>query len=262
MTAVSVMPMSAGEADDMMPPPGTAIVRPLRHVRAVRAHHAQRFASPAEAAVSRSARAWSWALGESPVAPVTDRPTAAPPGRNEVVAEIAEADERRLRGDQEGRADAAATILRWLIGEDDHVPVRAENPGELVGGFGPIVRSRDQITDIVALASARRSSAAVRRRNLDTDPGDRLRAQQEADYVDGVIATLNWVLGKSDAPITHAPSRELARRNFKVEILYADDCILQAKDSWIAERLPSPSYSRGVKAIMSWLLGDSRTPPT
>jgi hypothetical protein len=54
-------------------------------------------------------------------------------------AEIAAADERRLRGDRENRADAAASILRWLIGADDHIPVRCENPGELVGGFGGVV---------------------------------------------------------------------------------------------------------------------------
>ena len=51
--------------------------------------------------------------------------TAVPPSRSDIEAEITAADERRLRGDQENRADAAATILRWLIGDDDHVPVEA-----------------------------------------------------------------------------------------------------------------------------------------
>ena len=95
---------------------GTAIVRPLRHVRAVR----ERYAT----AVRRPGRGRSVAFsprmglgpgrdrhrpGHRPADPV-------PPDRRDIEAEIAVADERRLRGDRENRADAAATILRWLIG--------------------------------------------------------------------------------------------------------------------------------------------------
>src|ERR1017187_2356534 len=144
MTGATVKGMDADGIDDA-PSHGTAIVRPLRHGRAVRERHALRFADPAEAAASRSARAWGWVLGESNIAPVTDRLTAVPPSRPDIEAEIREANERCLRGDVEGRADAAATILRWLIGDDDHVPVAGENTGELVGGFGDAVRSQHQI---------------------------------------------------------------------------------------------------------------------
>ena len=167
--------------DDDAPPYGTAIVRPLRHVRAVRDHHASQFADPVEAAVSRSARAWTWALGETPTAPVTDRPTAVPPSRSKIESEIAAADERRLRGDRENRADAAATILRWLIGDDDHIPVRGEDPGELVGGFGDVVRTPEQIADVLALAEGQRRAQA-RKRDAGTDLDDRSFARQDADY--------------------------------------------------------------------------------
>jgi hypothetical protein len=136
MTGVTVKQMHADHPDEDAPPHGTAIVRPFAHVRAVRQRHALRYASSAEAATSRAACAWAWALGESATAPVTDRLTAVPPSRSDIEAEIMAADEKRLRGDRENRADAAATILRWLIGDDDRVPVRGENPGELVGGFG------------------------------------------------------------------------------------------------------------------------------
>ena len=74
-------------------------------------------------------------------------------------AEITEADDRRFRGDHESRADSAATILRWLIGDDDQVPVRGENLGELVGGFGDVVRSATQIASILALARDRQQRA-------------------------------------------------------------------------------------------------------
>ena len=88
MTGTTVKAVDTGQADDMAPPPGTAIVRPLRHVRAVRERYLQRFTDPAEAAASRSARAWAWALGETATAPVTDRETAVPPSRSEIEAEI------------------------------------------------------------------------------------------------------------------------------------------------------------------------------
>ena len=154
MTRATVNRVDTDRIDDQAPPSGTAIVRPLRHVRAVREHDAAQSADPSEAAAeSRSARAWAWALGESTTAPVTDRVTAVPPSRSDIEAEITAADERRLRGDQDNRADAAAIILRWLIGDDDHVPVEAENPGELVGGFGDVVRSPEQIAGILALAA-------------------------------------------------------------------------------------------------------------
>jgi hypothetical protein len=173
MTGTSVKRVKAGRPDDEAPPRGTAIVRPLRHVRAVRERYLRRFADPSEAATSRSAQAWAWALGESATAPVTDRLTMAPPSRPDVEAEITVADERRYRGDQDKRADAAATILRWLIGDDDHVPVRGENRGELVGGFGDVVRSPEQIAATLALAAVGLLRAAAQGRDIDAGADDR-----------------------------------------------------------------------------------------
>ena len=196
MTGVTVNRVDADRIYDEAPPAGTAIVRPLGHVRAVRERHARRFADASQAAVSRSARAWSWALGESATAPVTDRLTAVPPSRSDIEAEITAADERRLRGDEENRADAAATVLRWLIGDDDHVPVRGHDRGALVGGFGDVVRSREQITDFLALAAEGQQRAAAQSRNIDTDADDRAFARHDADYLDGVMATLSWILGE------------------------------------------------------------------
>ena len=53
MTGATVNRVTAGH-DDEAPPRGTAIVRPLRHVRAVRERHAAQFADPSEAAASRA----------------------------------------------------------------------------------------------------------------------------------------------------------------------------------------------------------------
>jgi hypothetical protein len=264
MTRFTVKFVESGQLDDTASPAGTAIVRPLRHVRAVRECYLQRFADPAGAAASRSARAWAWALGETAVAPVTDRKTRVPPSRTEIEAEISTADEKRLRGDQENRADAAAIILRWLIGADDHVPVRGENPGELVGGFGDVVRSRKQIADVAALATRARRLAAARKLDVEADPGDRQLARDEVDYLGGVVATLAWVLGeRAEAPITRAQPHEVTAIALKTERIYAEDVIEQGGKLRVANWLPlrSWSYGEGVEATTTWLLGDCIAPP-
>lgn len=99
-------------ANDDAAPPGTAIVRPWRHVKAVRERHAEQLAVRSPSGESRAALTWSWALGENVVAPVTDRVTAVPPSLAEIDAEITEADERRLRADRENHADGAAMARR------------------------------------------------------------------------------------------------------------------------------------------------------
>jgi hypothetical protein len=263
MSGVTVRHVNVGQVDDQVPPSGTAIVRPLRHVRAVRERHARRFTDPSEAAASRSARAWDWALGGSATAPVTDRQTAVPPSRSDIEAEIAAADERRLRGGRENRADAAAIILRWLIGDDDHIPVRCENPGALVGGFGDIVRSPEHIAAVLALAAEGQKQATARSLDVDANPDDRRCAQQEADYLEGVAATLAWVLcERPEAPITQSRPRELTTRDLKAERVHAEDVIEQARNPWTAARLPPPWYGEGVKLTITWLLGDSTVPPS
>jgi hypothetical protein len=261
MTGATVNRVTASQADEA-PPRGTAIVRPLRHVRAVRERYAARFADPSEAAKSRSVRAWAWALGESATAPVTDRVTVVPPSRPDIEAEITVAHERRLRGDQENRADAAATILRWLIGDDDHLPVRGENRGELVGGFGDVVRSPAQIAGTLALAAEGLRQAAAQSRNLDAHADDRAFARQDAGYLDGVMATLAWVLGeRAGSPITSVHSHELTTRALKMERVHAEDVIEQSKYPRMADRLPPPWYGEGVKFTITWLLGDLTAPP-
>jgi hypothetical protein len=262
MTRATVNHVDADRIDDHAPPGGTAIVRPLRHVRAVREHYLRRFADPAEAAASRSARAWAWALGESKTAPVTDRITAVPPSLPDIEAEITAADERRLHGDKENRADAAATVLRWLIGDDDHVPVRSENRGALVGGFGDVVRSPEQIAGILALAAEGVQRAAAQGRGIDASADARAFARQDADYLDGVMATLAWVLGeRADSPVARAHSRELTTRILKMERVRAEDVIEQSRYPWMADRLPPLWYGEGVKFTITWLLGDWTAPP-
>ena len=254
--------VDSGQADDMTPPPGTAIVRPVRHVRAVRERHLQRFTDLAEAAASRSARAWGWALGETPIAPVTDQATTVPPDRKAIEVEIAVADERRLRGERENRADAAATILRWLIGTDDHVPARCTDPGDLVGGFGDIVRSRVQIADVAALAVQAQRRAAAKPLDSGADPGERQLARQDAEHLAGVMVTLAWVSGeRAEAPISGVQSREITAVALKRERVQAEDVSDQGRNQSAYDCLLSRWYGEGVKSSIDWVVGDSIAPP-
>jgi hypothetical protein len=261
MTGATVNRVTADHDDEA--PRGTAIVRPLRHVRVVREHDATQSAGPSEVvAASCSARAWVWALGESATAPVTGRVNAIPPGRPDIEAEITAADERGLRGDQDNSADAAAIILRWLIGNDDHVPIAVENPGELVGGFGDVVRSPERIAGILALAAEGLQRAAAQGRDLDASADARAFARQDADYLGGVMATLAWILGEqAESPVAHAHSRELTTRVLKMERVRAEDVIEQSRYPWMADRLPPLWYGEGVKFTINWLLGDWTAPP-
>lgn len=227
------------------PSSDTAIVRPMRHVRAVRERHAQQLAERSVAGESRSARAWSWVLGESVVSPVTDRVTEVPPSRADIETEIGEADERRLCGDRDHRADGAASVLRWLIGADDRVPVRGQNRGELVGGFGDVVRTPDQIARVLDDARQRRRA----------EP-------QAADYLDGLIATLEWVLAERlQSPISGQQSWPVTTGRLKQERIHAEDLIQQVVPSSIGEGRVSAEFGfgfgSGVKASVTWLLGEA-----
>jgi hypothetical protein len=263
VTRATVNHVAADGIDNEAPPPGTAIVRPLGHVRAVRQRYLFRFADPAEAAVSRSVRAWAWALGETAAAPITDRLTSVPPSRSEIEAEITVADESRLRGDRENRADAAATVLRWLIGGDDHLPVRGRDQGELVGGFGDVVRSPAHMAGVLAVAAEHRRRAGTQAvQDPGTDPHSRQSGLQDTDYLDGVIATMAWASGqRHEPPIGRARTAELTTRSLKVERLRAEDVIEQANQPWLADLLLPLRYGEGVKFAINWLLGDLATPP-
>jgi hypothetical protein len=152
------------------------------------------------------------------------------------------------------RRAVLATILRWLIGDDDHVPVQGDNPGELVEGFGDVVRSPQQIAEVIALcgdSDCRSNGGGM---------GDHV---SEAGYRDGLIAALAWVLSRENkAPITGARLSELTTRDLKTERLHALDVMEQPEMSGLPL---SPGYGIGVKRAIDWLLGDvlsARLQPT
>jgi hypothetical protein len=140
-------------------------------------------------------------------------------------------------------------VLRWLTGDDDHPPVTGPGRGELVGGFGDVVRSPDQIAGLITkLTDFRR-------------PADDIRSAGEvrrADYRAGVIATANWILHRhTAAPLTGSRSTELTTHDLKIERLHARDQAEQAEHLAHGGLQRSKDYASGVISTINWLLGDS-----
>ena len=140
----------------------------------------------------------------------------------------------------------------------------APNPGELVGGFGDVVRSRKQIAEsIAATAQAQREATALSpHTGAAAEAVDRERARQEADYLAGVTVTFTWVRGEqAETPISQVKASAITSRVVKQERLHAEDVIEQVNDQFSVGSIPTRSFGEGVKATISWLLGDSSLPP-
>ena len=121
---------------------------------------------------------------------------------------------------------------------------------------------QNRYAGIIALAAQGQRQAAAQGRDLDAGADARAFARQDADYLNGVIATLAWVLGeRAGSPITNAHSPELTTRDLKMQRVHAQDVIEQSRYPWMADRLPPLWYGEGVKFTITWLLGDWTAPP-
>ena len=90
--------------------------------------------------------------------------------------------------------------------------------------------------------------AAAHGQGVDSDTADRQFAQQDADYLDGVAATLAWILcERPESPITRSCSHQLTTRDLKAERVHAEDVIEQARNPRTIGQLPPPWYGEGVK---------------
>lgn len=93
-------------------------------------------------------------------------------------------------------------------------------------------------------------------------PAVREHARQCVAYLQGVAATLAWVLGHCDeAPVSHARASELTTRDLKKERVHAEDLIQQVMQPWAAVDQPPSDYGEGVKFSIGWLLGDTTVLP-
>ena len=207
MTTVTVKNVDASQADDMAPPPGTAIVRPLRHVRAVRERTRSGSLIPPRlrprVRLARGPGRWE---STPPRRSLTGRrrfrpagPTSkprSPPRTKGACAATART------GQTPPRPSCAGLSATMTMSRSGTTIV-----GELVGGFGDVVRSRKQIADVLAIAAEGRQRATAIVRNIDAGSGrPGASPQQDADYLDGVVATLAWVLGEQAEAPSHSSS--------------------------------------------------------
>lgn len=245
------------------------VIRPPDHVRAVRADAIR----GAESAAVRDGRppdylivdAIDWALGQQAEAPFTRTPTPGGARAHHVAAEVdacrgyLKSTPYSAEGDDTiDRARYVLKILEWLTGADDVPPTytRGTQPGDLVGGRGPVVRSYTQLRRM--LAAAREQLAAGDTTGWGSGPG----------WHQGVIATLSWVTGgRADPPMahpggtacSHPPSDSLPDQAAMIrERRAAEEHIepLGYRHGDIA-----PGYADAVACTLRWLWGQTTTPP-
>lgn len=260
--------MSQGPPSPARPHGRGAVTRPAEHVEAVRRdairgteNAAARDGQPPDYLI---ADAIEWALGRRPAAPFTGTPTPAGARAEQVAAEIT-ACRRYLQStpysdEASDTIDCARDVLKileWLTGADDVPPVytRGTEPGSLVGGRGPVVRSYTAVRRMAMLA--REQLAAGDTTGYGSGPG----------WHEGVIATLSWVLGGADPPMahpggtacSHPPSdglpgaAEMTRERRAAE----EHLELGAyRHGDIA-----PGYADAVACTLRWLWGQTTTPP-
>jgi hypothetical protein len=119
---------------------------------------------------------------------------------------------------------------------DDHVPIRDSDRGELVGGFGGVVRSPTRMADVLTAATERRLLVTAQIQEPAAEPRDQQFARQHADYLDGMIATLAWVL-------------RIAGRYFRKFSKFRNDrWVFGDKDT--GAYLPKPSWTDIVRHIL------------
>lgn len=262
--------MTQGPAPRPAQPHGRgAVIRPPQHVEAVRAdairaaeENAAEFRIPPDHLISETIE---WTLGHRPAAPFTGTPSPAGARGEQVAAEIT-ACRRYLQSTPYSekaentidRARDVLKILEWLTGADDVPPTytRGTQPGDLVGGRGPVVRSYTQVRTMAA--RAREQLAAGDTTGWGSGPG----------WHEGVIATLSWVLGgRADPPMahpggtacSHPPSdglpgpaemrRERGAAEEHIQVLgYRHGDIV-------------PGYADAVACTLRWLWGQTTTPP-
>jgi hypothetical protein len=115
---------------------------------------------------------------------------------------------------------------------------------------------------MMAIAAEGQQRATAMSRNLNDDPSQRQRAQQDADYLGGVTAALAWVLGEwAETPVTRKAARLPTTEDLKLVRVHAEELIEQARKPWRTDGLPSPWYRECLKRSIAWLLGDSTVPP-
>jgi hypothetical protein len=263
---ITVNNVSTVRVPDPLPP---AITRPRHLVEAVLAQSLHETGTQ-----GRTALAWEWALTGTRPSPVTlTTPPGHPPTRKDILAE-ADADPEGSTAppgvptDYCDQLREARSVLAWLAGATDEIPVDDENPGQLTVARGGYTRTDAEIRQV--RDNARRGlSTCDLPQHMDPatarNPWRWDASWMNAAWLRGVRDLLDWVLGeRADSPLGGRTIGLPAKHDLTYEDAAADDVILQGRPVGLPVdpgTYPPPQYGEGLKEAIRWLRGETTTPP-
>jgi hypothetical protein len=251
---------------DPLPP---AITRPRQLVKAVLAQSLHETGTQ-----GRTALAWEWALTGTQPSPVTlTTAPGRPPTREQILAEAeAEPEGATARPgvptDYCDQLREVRSVLAWLAGATDEIPVDDENPGQFIGAGDGYTRTDAEIRQV--RDNARLGSEQSAFPNPMTPHDAALPWTWPAGWMDGawcqgVRDLLDWVLGeRAGSPLFGRAIGLPSRYDLTYEDAAADDVILQGRPAGLAvdpDAYPPPQYGEGLKEAIRWLRGETTTPP-
>jgi hypothetical protein len=246
-----------------------AIVRPRPHVEAVLVQSLSETGPD-----GRTALAWAWALTGTRPSPVTlSLAPGTPPTRAQILVE-ADAEPEGSRAPAGVPADfhdqlrETRAVLAWLAGGTDEIPVDDDNRGRLIGARGDYARTDDDIQQardhaLLGLKTGdlpATMSPSEARHPWRWDPD-----WMNAAWLRGVRDILTWVLGECDAsPLCGRTVGLPTTYDLTYEEAAADRVVMQGRPGGIPvdpAAYPPPQYGEGIHATISWLRGETTTPP-
>lgn len=246
-----------------------AIVRRRTHVEAVLAQSMHETGPD-----GRAALAWAWALAGTRPSPITlSLAPGRPPSREEILAEADAEPEGStapagVPADFRDQLRETRTVLAWLVGSADEIPVDDDNRGRLIGARGDYARTDDDIRRVVDHALIGLKAGDLPEQMSPSDAKHPWRSDSgwmNAAWLRGVRDTLTWVLGE-------CPTSPLCQRSVGLPTTYdltyeqaaADPIVMQGRPGGLPvspATCPAPQYGEGVQATISWLRGETTAPP-
>jgi hypothetical protein len=246
-----------------------AIVRAREHVQAVLARSLRETGPD-----GRAALAWAWALTGTRPSPVTlSLAPGRPPTHAEILAEAAAEPEGSrapagVPADFRDQLRQTRSILGWLAGRSDEIPVDDENRGRLIGARGGYARTDDDIRrvcDYALLGLKAGDLPDVMSPAEARHPWRWGAAWVNAAWLRGVRDLLAWVLGERDAaPLCGRAGGLPTTYDLTYEQAAAGPVVMQGRPGGIPvdpAAYPPPQYGEAIQAAIAWLRGETTAAP-